>query len=80
MTIEDLKHAKDKRPFRPFIMRMANGREIEVRHPDAVAWGNELSQSVTHISPNNDWEQIDIAVIVSLAIPAPAKPTAGNGE
>ena len=38
MKIEELKKAKDRRPFQPFSIRMADGREIEVRHPDAVAW------------------------------------------
>ena len=38
MRIEELKKAKDQRPFRPLMIRMADGREVEVRHPDAVAW------------------------------------------
>ncbi len=40
MRIDELKRAKDERPFRPFLIHMADGREITVRHPDAVAWDN----------------------------------------
>jgi hypothetical protein len=78
--IEELKKAKDQRPFRPFRIRMADGREIEVRHPDAVAWGGEHSRLVTYISPADDWEEIDVALVTSLGVPASAQPKAeSNG-
>jgi len=38
VKIDELKKAKDQRPFQPFHVRMADGREIQVTHPDAVAW------------------------------------------
>ena len=38
MRIDELKKAKDQRPFQPFWIRMADGREIEIRHPDVIAW------------------------------------------
>ena len=34
MTIEQLKGALTARPFRPFIVHMADGRTLPVRHPD----------------------------------------------
>jgi hypothetical protein len=37
MTIAELKKAKDERPFTPFTIEMADGRKIQVKHPDAVA-------------------------------------------
>ncbi len=71
MRIEELKKAKDVRPFRPFLIRMADGREIEVRHPDAVSWGGEKGRIVSYISPADDWEVIDIALVTSLgSVPA----------
>jgi hypothetical protein len=83
VRIEALKKAKDQRPFRPFFIRMADGREIQVRHPDAVAWGGEHSRIMTYVSPTDDWEVIDVALVTSLggAASAPAQPKAqGNGE
>ena len=53
MKIEELKKAKDRRPFQPFLIRMADGREIEVRHPDAIAWGDK--RIVSYVSPADDW-------------------------
>ena len=38
MKIAEIKDAKDQRPFQPFLIRMADGREIQVMHPDAIAW------------------------------------------
>ena len=81
MRIQELKKAKDQRPFRPFLIRMADGRELEVRHPDAVAWGHGDSRMLTYISPTDDWELIDIMLVTSLGLPAPAQPKAGgDGE
>jgi hypothetical protein len=82
VKIEDLKAAKDRRPFEPFWIRMADAREIEVRHPDAVSWGGESSRRVTYNSPNDQWEMIDIALVTSLGTAAATKPKRrreGNG-
>jgi hypothetical protein len=84
VRIEELKRAKDQRPFRPFWIRMADGRQIEVRHPDAVSWGGEHGRIVSYISPGDEWEVIDIALVTSVGTvggPAPVQPkTDGNGE
>ena len=35
---------------------------------------------VTYISPADDWEVIDVALVTSLGVPAPAQPKAeSNG-
>jgi len=64
MRIDELKRAKDARPFRPFLIRMADGREITVRHPDAVAWDNPR---IAICATPGGWEVIDMALIASLA-------------
>ena len=51
MRIEELKKAKDERPFKPFLIRMADGREIPVRHPDAVAWEGDHARIAIVIVP-----------------------------
>ena len=37
MTTDQLKKALATRPFQPFILKMASGDKIEVRHPEFVA-------------------------------------------
>ncbi len=68
MKIEDLKKAKDQRPFQPFLIRMADGREVRVSHPDAIAWGPELPRIALVVVPDGGWEVIDIALITSLGV------------
>jgi hypothetical protein len=38
MRIHDLKDAKNRRPFEPFEIHIADGRPIPISHPDALAW------------------------------------------
>jgi hypothetical protein len=74
MKIEELKRAKDQKPFQPFFIRAADGREVQVRHPDAVAW-YEDSPRVAICATKDGWEVIEVALITSLAMthgPAPA--------
>jgi hypothetical protein len=40
MKVDELRRAKDQRPFRPFEIRTADGRSIIVRHPDTLAGEN----------------------------------------
>ncbi len=80
MRIEELRNAKDRRPFSPFSIRMADGKELEVRHPDAVAWGSDRSRIVWYISPVDDWVTIDIALVTALAGPAPSPSPSSSGE
>ncbi len=65
MRIDELKRAKNERPFRPFLIHMADGREINVRHPDAVAWDNPR---IAICATPGGWEVIDVALITSLAL------------
>jgi hypothetical protein len=83
MKIEELKRAKDQRPFQPFSIRMAGGKEIPVRHPDAVAWDDDIDEenngepeqplTAVCVVPGGGWEVIELALVTSLAFPAPSK-------
>ena len=74
MRIEELKKAMDERPFRPFSIRMADGRKIQITHPDTVAWESDRARSAFCIVPGGGWEIIDIALATSLDMQAPASP------
>lgn len=72
MRIDDLKKAKDRRPYQPFQIRAADGREIAVTHPDAIAWGVAGSaRTVVCVLPGGRWEVINSGSITSLHMPAP---------
>jgi hypothetical protein len=81
MRIAEIKEAKDQRPFQPFLIRMADGREIQVMHPDAIAWegivadldNSETAEPLTAICvvPGGRREIIELALVTSLGL-APA--------
>jgi hypothetical protein len=72
MRIDELKKVKDRRPFEPYLIHMADGRRLPVTHPDAVSWGGERGRIVSYVSPRDEWEVIDIALVTSLSsMPAP---------
>ena len=79
MKIEEFEGAKDQRPFQPFLIRMANGREIQVRHPDAVAWGSETGPRMVFCIAGGEHHWIDIAMVSSQVLPVPAQLPGPNG-
>jgi hypothetical protein len=80
VRLDELRNAKDRRPFQPFLIRMADGREIRIRHPDAIAWGPEHPRTAICVLPSGDCEYIDIALITSLGMPAPFSPDNADGN
>jgi hypothetical protein len=80
LRIEELKKMKDRRPFEPFFIRMADGREVRVKHPDAVSWDPDQIRIAVCGVPGGGTEVIDVALVTSLGLPAPATNQSGNGE
>ena len=65
MTTEYIMRIFDARPFVPFMLIMANGREITVSHPELTVIG-EYALTVSVIHPSRQVEVIDSALIVSV--------------
>jgi hypothetical protein len=92
MNIQEIKDAKDQRPFQPFQIRMADGREITVTHPDAIAWNTpveadeededngEAAEPLTAVCviPGGRRVVIELALVTSLEL-APAE-SEGKGK
>jgi hypothetical protein len=71
MRLADLKEAKDRRPFEPFDIHLADGRGISITHPDALAWaGPEFSPVLMVVHPDARWEVLNFAAITSLVAKA----------
>jgi hypothetical protein len=75
MKIEEIKKLKDRRPFEAFRIRTADGRETLVTHPEAVAWNGGRIAVCVH--PDGGVEVMDVALITSLALDAPAQRSNG---
>ena len=71
MRIDDLKKVYQARPFKPFIIRVADGREYQVAHPEFMAI-SPSGRSLVVYTPEDVFEVIDTMMIASLHV--------GNGE
>jgi hypothetical protein len=78
MKIDELKQAKDQRPFVPYRIHAADGREVLIKHPDAVAWDVDDPRMVFAVS-GGERHWIDVALVSSLVFSEPAETEGSNG-
>jgi hypothetical protein len=72
MTHDQLVNLLHARPFRPYRLRTASGREIPISHPEAIAYGGERTAVVVS---GDRWEIFDIErvePVEGVNQPAPA--------
>ncbi len=68
-NIEELKKVKDRRPFEPFHIHMADGRDLRITHPDNVAWNPGDLTRVVFVGHTDRWEVRDLTLITSIRVP-----------
>ena len=79
MRLDDLRDAKNRRPFEPFDIHLADGRAIPIGHPDAIAWQGPDFAPVLHVvRADGRREFVNFAAITSLAAAVGSK-AEGNG-
>lgn len=77
MDITALREAMHAEPFRPFTLRLADGRSLQVPHPDFLAVS---ARRAVFISPVDESLTIlEPLLIVSVEIPGVTAPSSGNG-
>ena len=59
MTHDQFVNLLHTRPFRPYRLKTAGGREIAVTHPESIAYGGERT-AVIVIVLGDRWEILDI--------------------
>jgi hypothetical protein len=64
MTTAELKSFMSTRPFRPFRIHMADGRSVEVNHPEWIAYAGGRIALVA--KPDDNFEVIDLLLVPSL--------------
>ena len=77
MDIAGVREALHREPFEPFLIRLADGRSLEVRHPEFVAVGKRRIVVIADDEVES-WSAIEPLLIVSLDS-IPQKPKGGNG-
>lgn len=64
MTTEALQRAILSQPFHPFVLHLADGREVPVAHPELIA---HQPGACTAVAVSSDaFEVIDLLLVVSL--------------
>ncbi len=69
MTIERLRDFYDAKPFKPFIIHLADGREISVRHRDFMM-AAPSGRTITVYQPDDSLNVIDFLLVTDLEIAA----------
>ena len=63
MDLQGIREALQRRPFEPFAMRLADGRSLNVRHPEMVAVGR---RRIIVVQPDDSWSVVEPLMVVSL--------------
>ena len=63
MDIDGVRQALHRQPFEPFVIRLADGRSLPVRHPDFVAVGR---RRIVVVGADDRTSMIEPLLIVSL--------------
>lgn len=67
MTIEQFKTTLHLQPFRPFTIRMADGRTLQVSHPDFVAQ-SPSGRTVIVFQPDESYSVLDLLLMTELQV------------
>lgn len=65
MTIEHFRAALRAVPFRPFVMHLADGREVPVRHPE-LAVSTSTGRTTVVVQPDDTLTIIDLLLVTDL--------------
>ena len=77
MTVEQVRRLYDAQPFRPFTMRLADGRELAVRHREFVALAPS-GRTLLVYQPDDSFNVVDLFMVTDLEVrtDTPADPRA----
>ncbi len=67
MTIESIKQAYNQQPFQPFIIHLADGRQLPVHHREFIATAPSGRTLVVY-QPDDSFNIIDLLLVTDLEI------------
>ncbi|MGD0384318.1 MAG: hypothetical protein ABSA77_12410 [Thermoguttaceae bacterium] len=78
MTIEKIRDLYDAKPFRPFLIHLADGRSIPVVHREFIAHAPSGRTMVVY-QPDDSLNIVDLLLITDIEIKSnPSSPAAGS--
>ncbi len=75
MTVEQLNNVHHAQPFRPFTVRMADGRTFLVRHPDFISRSPSGRTLIVH-GDDDSFSILDLLLVAELEVHASDQPGA----
>jgi hypothetical protein len=67
MTIDKIRQLYEGRPFQPFTIHLADGRQIVVEHPEFMARAPS-GRTVVVYQPNDSFNIIDLLLVTDLEV------------
>ena len=67
MTTEQFRSALHQLPFKPFTIRMADGRSFQIAHPDFVAT-SPSGRTVIVVQPDESYSVLDLLLMTELQV------------
>ena len=65
MTVEQLREMYTTRPFRSFRLHLADGRSLDVEHPEFLSF-SRTGRTIVVSKPNDTFEIVDLLLVTSL--------------
>jgi len=69
MTIERIRDVYDAQPFRPFLIHLADGRQIAVKHREFLATAPSGRTMIAY-QPDDSFSIIDLLLVTDLEVKA----------
>lgn len=69
MTTVEVRKLYEARPFKPFVLHLADGRRVRVTHPEWMAF-SPSGRTVTVYRRDDSSDVIDLLLITRLHVPA----------
>lgn len=66
MILDAIRDALRVAPFQPFIIRLANGREFEVRHPDFAMISPTERSMMVYYADNDRAAAINVSLVTEV--------------
>ena len=72
MTLDTIRYLYEARPFRPFALHLADGRNVAVQHPEVLAFA-PAGRTIVVVLPDNGVRIIDLELVTEVEV-KPGRP------
>jgi hypothetical protein len=67
VTTEQLRNLWKTEPFRPFVIHLADGRQLQVRHPEFLLL-SPSGRSIILYQPDDSFNVVDLLLVTDLEV------------